>query len=217
MDAITTLGEQVESSLQKASMPVSARGSGHRLRMRPQPLVGWLPQKPRQIDQIEPNLLHVLRSVAKGESPWPLLLTGGAGVGKTCAALCLLDYAGGVYFSVYELCDVLIAASEGSYVNPFADRRMSKIGVWEWLRSTALLVLDELGSRQFVSDFHYENVKRVLDQREGKPLVCISNKPLAELAVIYDDRVASRLAAGTVVELAGADRRLSHGEVTGDR
>lgn len=157
---------------------------------------------------IDPSLLKVFRALVKGETPWPLLLTGGAGVGKTCAALCLLDYSGGVYFTIYELCDVLIAAADKAYVNPYADRPMSKIGVWEWLHATSLLVIDELGSRH-VSDFHYENVKRVLDQRENKPLVCISNKSLAELAVIYDDRVASRFAGGTVVQLVGPDRRIA--------
>jgi hypothetical protein len=73
---------------------------------------------------------------------------------------------------------------------------------------SSLVVLDELGSRANVTDTHYECVQRVLDMREGQPLILISNKSIAEIGSLYDARIASRCEAGTVVKLEGRDRRL---------
>lgn len=80
-------------------------------------------------------------------------------------------------------------------------------GFWGWLSGRNLIVLDELGCRGLVSDHHYEAVKRLLDERHGKPLIVIANTDLAGIERLYDDRVASRLSAGTVVSVAGKDRR----------
>lgn len=209
MDAGTLWEELVESSRQRANTPGSERRLACRgLRLRPAQ-AQWLPNKPREISQIDASLRSLFRRLILGELPWPVYLHGETGVGKTCAALCLVDAAGGIYLTVEELCEKLISAEHGSLVNPWSGKPMTKIGFWESLYTTQLLVLDELGARRMVSDFHFENVKRVLDQRENRPLVCISNLDLARLSEVYDDRLASRLGAGTVVELAGADRRLS--------
>jgi hypothetical protein len=40
--------------------------------------------------------------------------------------------------------------------------------------------------------------------------VVLSNLELDTLAKVYDDRIASRLGAGTVAYLGGEDRRLVH-------
>lgn len=80
--------------------------------------------------------------------------------------------------------------------------------IWESIAKSPLIVFDELGCRDRVSDFQYETAKRVLDKREGKPLVVISNLTLKTLAELYDDRFCSRLAAGTVLGVSGDDRRL---------
>lgn len=155
-------------------------------------------------------LREQVRKLVKGEAPWPLFLHGPAGTGKTCAALCLLDLAGGHYWTAGELCEALIQAQQGAYFLAWDMMRpCSPFRLWQALGQTTLMVLDELGLRDKVSDFHYETVKRVLDVREGKPLVCLSNLTLAQLGRVYDDRVASRLGAGTVVGLDGDDRRLT--------
>jgi len=80
--------------------------------------------------------------------------------------------------------------------------------IWEAVDRVALVVLDEVGTRGTVSDWHYETVKRVLDTREGKPLLVAGNLSLDALAQVYDDRVASRLVGGSVVHIGGPDRRL---------
>lgn len=83
--------------------------------------------------------------------------------------------------------------------------------LWTELAESNLVVLDEIGGRERVSDHHYETVKRILDDREGRPLICLSNLDAARLAAIYDDRIVSRLMAGTTVILSGRDRRLPSG------
>ena len=81
--------------------------------------------------------------------------------------------------------------------------------LWRRVGRAQLFVLDEIGARDRVSDFHYETVQRVLDDRMNKPTVCISNLPLAKVADLYDDRIASRLGAGLVRVLEGKDRRIN--------
>lgn len=160
---------------------------------------------------IDPVVRIAIENTFSGKAAWPLFVYGSAGTGKTCAGLCLLDYCGGVYFSVGGLCQHMIEANKGQLCR-FQDQEgpsLSPSRLWQLIHNSTLAVLDELGARSTVSDFHYDCVKRFLDERQGKPLLVLSNHPLDRLEKLYDDRVASRLAAGTVVELCGKDRRLS--------
>ncbi len=150
----------------------------------------------------------MIGKLTKGELPWPLLMLGPAGSGKTCAALCLLDHAGGFYYTAAGLCEVFIQAQQGRLTMPVNGRLVYPENLWAELAGTALVVLDELGAREKVTEFHYDTMKRLLDEREGRPLICVSNLNIGQLGRIYDDRVASRLAAGTAVALDGTDRRL---------
>ena len=70
-----------------------------------------------------------------------------------------------------------------------------------------VVVLDEVGTRQTVSDFQYETFKRAIDEREGKPAVFIANVDLSAIGRLFDARIASRLSAGTIVQTEG-DRRM---------
>ncbi len=157
---------------------------------------------------MENNLGRVIRDCVDGSLPWPLVLIGKPGTGKTCAALCLLDHAGGLYFTAAGLAGKILLAYKGELYNPDSKLRVSAASLWEEIARTTLVVLDELGARQRVSDHAYECVYRVVDERSGRPLVVGSNLSLDVLAGLYDDRLTSRLAAGTVLELTGPDRRL---------
>lgn len=127
--------------------------------------------------------------------------------------MCLLDLAGGRYWTISDLCDELVEAQQGRlYTEAAPGCDGSKVYpplFWKRYAALPLVILDEFGSRDKVTDHHYETSKRGIDYRQGKPLVCISNLPLERLESIYDDRVASRLASGTIVELGGLDRRLN--------
>ncbi len=80
---------------------------------------------------------------------------------------------------------------------------------WARLAAAPLVVLDELGCRERASDAHYEAVKTAIDERQGKPLVAITNLAIDQIATLYDDRISSRLAAGTVLTLGCGDRRIA--------
>lgn len=121
--------------------------------------------------------------------------------------MCLLDYAGGRYWTAADLGDDLRDAEDGKLENREGYKILRR-EIWDRVQGAPLIVFDELGCRDRVSDFQYETAKRVLDKRHGKPLVVISNLTLKVLAELYDDRFVSRLAEGTVLEVSGADRRL---------
>lgn len=168
----------------------------------------YLLNKPRLTEQVPKVLMDAFRKLREGKLAWPLFLYGGVGTGKTCGALWLLDRTGGFYFTTGSLSSDLISAYQGHLETAQEHRKVTPAALWEEIGSTALVVLDELGARSGVSEHQYDAVKRVLDEREGRPLICISNLPVESLEAIYDDRVASRLVAGTLVHLDGPDRRL---------
>ena len=80
--------------------------------------------------------------------------------------------------------------------------------VWEEWSSARLTVLDELGIREAVTSASYEVMAKAIDSRENKPAVYISNLPLDGIKQVYDRRISSRLAAGTVITMSG-DRRVT--------
>jgi len=162
--------------------------------------------KPRTWPKVDQAAREAFAAVVKGKKSWPLFLYGPSGTGKTCAALAFLDLVWSPY--LYEPLDKLLTGLV-AIVNQDEYRGFRTAqGVWNTWARQSVVVMDEIGSRDRVSDFHYETVKRAIDEREGRPAVFISNKPLKDLARIYDDRIASRLAGGTVLEMGGRDRRL---------
>lgn len=164
----------------------------------------------RRLADVDPDVRRYLRGLVLGELPWPLFLYGPAGVGKTCAALCLLDHAGGEYLTAAGLAAQLIEAQQGrlSWSHEGRSGSLWPETLWGRWQRAPLMVLDELGARERVSDHHYEAVQRMLDERLDSPLVCISNLDGEGIARVYDDRILSRLAAGTVVHFQGKDRRI---------
>ncbi len=164
----------------------------------------------RSVDQIDSALREAIRALVAGQSRWPLFLHGPVGTGKTCAALCLLDYSEGDYFTVTSLCATVIQSQQGrlEWTNEARGGTIWPEQFWRGVSRAPLIVLDELGCRERPSDAHYDAVKQCVDERMGKPFVAISNHGPAALAKLYDDRIASRLACGTVIGLRGADRRI---------
>lgn len=172
------------------------------------------PDKYRVREQIATPVRKVITDVTNGIVPWPLLFTGDVGSGKTCAALCMVDVYGGVHFNASEWCEQMTEAKRRElFRRGFADRTIilpSELRA-KW-RSAPLAVLDEIGMRERPSDHELETVKNCLDDREGWPTVFVSNLSLESLAMVYDERIASRLGAGTIVALTG-DRRMEPSNV----
>lgn len=160
----------------------------------------------RDRELINPNLRRAIQGCLSAELPWPLLIHGQTGSGKTYAALCLIDAYGGWFETAGGLTAMLISAAQGHLQWGGGHSRTAE-EVWQDWKRAQIVVLDELGTRK-ASDFTCDIVRQAIDTRDGKPAVFIANDTLVDLAAAYDDRVASRLAAGTVFELTG-DRRLA--------
>ena len=164
------------------------------------------PTTERCIDGIEKGLREIIRAICNGERPWPLVFVGSAGGGKTCAALCLADHVlGAIYRTSQDLC---FDANDAAF-----DRLQSSNGFritlreyWRLWEQAPLAILDEVCTRGTVTDAVYDNVKLAIDTREGSPLVFISNLSLSQITQTFDDRISSRLSAGTVCLFSG-DRR----------
>lgn len=167
-------------------------------------------EKQRAMSQVKPIVVQTFRDLWEGKADWPLLLHGPAGTGKTCAALCLCDLTAGVYRTVMEFCNRVRLAERGELLDEgtHAEGRVTPSMIWSWWSGAQLAVLDELALRRDVSDYQYEVIKRAIDLREDRPAIYISNVAPDDLRRVYDDRIASRCCAGTVLELAGTDRRL---------
>ena len=148
-----------------------------------------------------------------GVESWPLVLTGEAGRGKTMAALCVADHCRWAeYFTVSGLCEILNRAKfQGglTWTHEGHSGTWYATDIWRIIGEASLVILDELGSRENVSDAQYETVKDVIDSREDKPFIAISNLKLEQLSSVYDGRISSRLSQGTLFEVGGKDRRLS--------
>lgn len=158
------------------------------------------------MEKIDRQLRGRLREVLAGNKPWPLVLWGSTGTGKSCVALCLCDHCPGSWFVTSETlgtewADVLCGRLK------IGDGRIWPSNYRKRIGRVRLMVVDDAGSRDKVSDTAYEAFKMVLDLREGKPLIVTSNHSPAVLKDIYDARIADRLMAGTVIELTGKSRR----------
>lgn len=170
-----------------------------KLKLRDRPERRLLLGLPRGMNQVDRPLVNVFRRLVAGEAPWPLLLHGAVGTGKTRAGLCLADFADtAAYHSVDSLADFTMQHQPGEVATE-----------WERLAGKALVILDEIAQRR-TNELTYSVVKRMLDEREfhaASIAVYITNLLPEDLADVYDDRIFSRLTAGTVFQLDGPDRR----------
>lgn len=161
--------------------------------------------------QVDSRLRAIIRQLACGERPWPLTIWGPPGSGKTCAGLCMCDHFGGWYYTldarVAELRDVRCGRLY-SAPGPAGCYVVYEREWWDAWSRRNLVVLDEIGTRTRGSDTAYDALKIGIDKRHGAPLVLISNSGPDAMAQLYDDRVVSRMAGGTVFRTEG-DRRMA--------
>ncbi len=188
------------------------------LRAPVEPPEKYLPRKQRCAKfrrQHNPQASLPVRDCVMAHSPWPLFFTGETGAGKTCAALLLLDTYGKWYWTFDEwAAQVRDARMRRFYSKGYGTQCLiTERELWSGIshhehREPKLFVLDEIGLRP-PTDMQREVLTKTVDVREGLPTVFISNLGLAAIAETYDDRIASRLAAGTIVEFKGDLRLLA--------
>lgn len=178
-------------------------------------------ETPRDIGLIAPELRAIFRELVTGQKPWPFLLSGRAGRGKTAAALCLADHVrGAVYYRFPRLLkSFLWSQKEHGVAVTWPTVQDGRLGwksmncnehdFFKYLSRAPLLILDDVATRSGYTDAQYDNFYELLDDRQFKPTVVISNLSLSEIGEVFDERIASRLARGTLFTLGGPDRRIS--------
>lgn len=177
---------------------------------------------------MSPEVRTIFRDLLTGVAPWPLYLFGPAGTGKTSAAMVLLDHCGPVPRDDLE---ADTPARLRNWLAGYADVRAlpglkldcdrgrlhwagGGPASWDKLLAAAgrvpLFVLDEIAVGGEHGDFRLDTLLEVVDVRAGdpvRPFVVTGNARPADLPRLYDDRVADRVLAGTVLKVDGASRR----------
>ena len=170
--------------------------------------------KHQHLDPNDPRAVEVLgslRRVFTDDGPWPVMLHGRAGSGKTSVALIILDRVAGRYENMRTLHGDYIRAMRGELRSGdrVMDRAIDEREFMSGLAQAQLLVVDEIGKRREATDAETDTLHQILEARAGRPTIYISNRPAYELMRVYDQAVSSRLCAGTVIEYGGSDRRLA--------
>jgi len=172
--------------------------------------VTFRPEVSPNRSEIDPTISQAINRLATGKGEWPLLIYGPVGTGKTYAAVAALDRFGGVYHTASGFPEKLILADDRG----IQWHRDGESGVWRsenlWrhIRLAALVVVDELGSRGVPTPTQKARLQELMDSREGRPLILISNLTPEELCGIYDERIMSRALRGTLAKVEGQDRRI---------
>ena len=133
-----------------------------------------LVNKRRKATEIPGELLEPLQACTQGLQPWPLFISGPAGVGKTCGALCLCDCVPNSLYWTSESFVRAVRAAESGESEIRGDGGTFRLWPSEIFRQwheATLAVLDELGARGTVTDHHYWSVKQAVDERQGKPTI----------------------------------------------
>ena len=145
------------------------------------------------------QVLQLLKAV-HADAAWPLYIYGNPGSGKTCIAAL-----------IYERCTRRPMWSRADdFLLEYVDRGDGRKALQAKVRGTPCLFLDDLGVRPPTPPM-LQAIFDVLEMRKGRPVVIVSNHDLRKLSEIYDERIVSRLSAGTVLEIRGQDRRKNTG------
>lgn len=164
---------------------------------------------------IPAGLAETFQECRMGRAPWPLFVWGGVGGGKTRFGLCVHDIYDGQHWDFADLAAEYVQLRRGELLDcdsqltgGYQERVVREI---EWIDALArprMFVLDDVGRRSdTAAGTNREVISRFLDRRENKPTILLSNLPPNGLAPVYDERVASRCRAGTVIEVSVGDRR----------
>ena len=132
------------------------------------------------------------------EKLFPIYLYGPTGRGKSFLAA-RVHIAAPLWprFESYgDFIEETIQASKGNGYAP-----------WERLRELkGIFTVDEIGVG-VPNDWKNEIMWKLLEVRRDKPLLLTGNLTPGELAKHFDARIASRIIAGSLVELDGVDQR----------
>lgn len=176
-------------------------------------------------DKVHPEIIRVLtnhrltwdRGARAAFNPrWPLYLWGKPGSGKTSVAGLIYQEAAGRPMWINAGKGFRAVASACAEPQPlwgYGLIPLREAEHWLELEERSLVVLDDIALRDRVSEAQFEVMQEFLNRRQGKPTVITGNMSIEQIAKVYDDRVASRIAAGTLIEIDGDDKRLEDEDV----
>ena len=191
------------TSLSRSDFPAIVRPAPGHLRV-----ASW--------EGINPRVAELLRHAIR-VGKWPIVLRGPVGTGKSCSAACVYQswprpraahwYRLEAFVREITTCrtsrdkKVACKLSNGETV----DRTES--GIWGLVdEPNSLWCLDDLGTRAG-SESGYDIVFELFERRTGLPLIISTNLTTAEIAKMYDERIADRVDAGVSLNMTGRSRR----------
>jgi DNA replication protein DnaC len=157
------------------------------------------------------NIDQVLQWVGKPEEFF--LIVGPCGTGKTrlaCAMAIALRQKEITTKIVYSS-DLFLSLRQ-SFNAKAGTNQLSEFQIIEAMTAPPVLICDDIGVQK-QTEYVIEAWYNIIDARyrNCKPTAFTSNLSLKEISAFMSDRVASRLMSGTVVTLAGKDRRVTKG------
>lgn len=178
----------------------------------------YRPELDREPSMVPKQMADAFRACRTGKAPWPLFVSSDAGGGKTRFGLLVSDWYGGIMADFATIVDEYRLCKCGELHDELYENRplIRETAYRKRMRDHRIVVVDDIGQRD-VSDHARETLMLILNEREGPhPTVLISNLPLSQLSALYDDRVASRMAAGTVIGVNGVDMRIDRTIAVGE-
>lgn len=163
---------------------------------------------PRTIEQIHPVFADEILQVFNGSNPWPLFMTGPVGTGKSCAAMAFVDHlmVSRRYSKSSQYVSDVMKASKGKLVR--GTYTHSEESYKQYWADSVITVIDEMGNAEKQSDWPLEILQDLIESRENKASIWISNLSIDDISSIYGNRIASRLSSGTTITFGGKDRRM---------
>lgn len=204
---MTALGDMLEDALKPGeAVPLFKRGYPTSFRA----------HIPRTRELVPAELRSATHECATGRSPWPLFVHGPVGCGKSRYALCIFDFFVSLFFDFSDLLSEYIDLRRGELRH--CDSRLlswdseSRVREVKWIEALGgreLFILDDIARKQDTEAATARDLMcRFLDKRELLPTILISNLNPAEIAEVYDDRVASRICGGTIYKMERHDMRI---------
>ena len=168
------------------------------------------PEIYRDREQVH-KTLRAAMNISIVQKLWPLTMHGQPGTGKTCAALSLTDYCGwAIYEKMQSLMATRIQASKGElYTKGQQPRKLSERDYLTQLERMELVIVDEVGMSDVPSSYERQCLHELLDARENKATILITNRTLKEISVMYGEAILSRILGGNTCECDWEDRRIA--------
>lgn len=172
-----------------------------------------LPASVEKVDpmKVNPELVAMMRE-AREKGRWPIYLHGKPGCGKsmTAASQYLFWTEKAVWWRASDLVRTIMDCRRSSdgfieFLRHGVIVDICEIRIMQDVDDCGLLVIDDLGTR--MTEAQSQALLDILDARAGRPMTITGNFIPGELAERMDERIVSRVLAGTVIHVKDESRR----------